>query len=59
MKKRIICKLKEDKQDEFIENYEFQSYKYANKDDCEYCDGRYATAKHNLNILQNGSENDE
>ena len=36
MKKRIKCKLKEDKQDEFIENYEFQSYKYANKDDCYY-----------------------
>ena len=32
---------------------------YLEEDDCEYCDGRYATAKHNLNILQNGSENDE
>ena len=29
---------------------------YLEEDDCEYCDGRYATAKHNLNILQNGSE---
>ena len=27
---------------------------YLEEDDCEYCDGRYATAKHNLNILQNG-----
>lgn len=33
---KIICKLKEDKQDEFIENYDYQSYKYANKDDCYY-----------------------
>ena len=32
---------------------------YLEEDNCEYCDGRYATAKHNLNILQNGSENDE
>ena len=29
-------KLREDKQDEFIENYEYQSYKYANKYDCYY-----------------------
>ena len=29
---------------------------YLEEDDCEYCDGRYATAKHNLNILQNGSD---
>jgi len=33
---KVICKLKEDKQDEFIDNYEFKSYKYANKDDCYY-----------------------
>ena len=30
------CKLREDKQDEFIKNYEYQSYKYTNKDDCYY-----------------------
>ena len=36
MNRKIICKLREDKQDEFIENYEYQSYKYANKDDCYY-----------------------
>lgn len=29
---------------------------YLEEDDCEYCDGRYATAKHNLNILQKGSD---
>ena len=29
---------------------------YLEEDNCEYCDGRYATAKHNLNILQNGSD---
>lgn len=29
---------------------------YLEEDGCEYCDGRYATAKHNLNILQNGSD---
>lgn len=29
---------------------------YLEEDDCEYCDGRYATAKHNLNILQNGDD---
>ena len=34
--KKVICKLKENKQDEFIENYDYQSYKYANKDDCYY-----------------------
>ena len=34
--RKVMCKLKEDKQDEFIENYEFESYKYANKDDCYY-----------------------
>lgn len=32
---------------------------YLEKDNCEYCDGRYATAKHNLNILQNGSDDNE
>lgn len=32
---------------------------YLEEDDCEYCDGRYATAKHNLNILQNGSDDNE
>ena len=36
MNKNMRCKLREDKQDEFIENYEYQSYKYANKDDCYY-----------------------
>lgn len=36
MNKKIRCKLREDKQDEFIKNYEYQSYKYANKDDCYY-----------------------
>ena len=36
MEKEMIYKLREDKQDEFIENYEYQSYKYANKDDCYY-----------------------
>ena len=36
MNKKMRCKLREDKQDEFIENYEYQSYKYANKDDCYY-----------------------
>lgn len=33
---KMRCKLREDKQDDFIENYEYQSYKYANKDDCYY-----------------------
>ena len=32
MNKNMIYKLREDKQDEFIENYEYQSYKYANRD---------------------------
>ena len=32
---------------------------YLEEDNCEYCDGRYATAKHNLNILQNGSDDNE
>lgn len=32
----MIYKLREDKLDEFIENYEYQSYKYANKDDRYY-----------------------
>lgn len=36
MDKKMRCKLREDKQDEFVENYEYQSYKYANKDDCYY-----------------------
>lgn len=36
MNKNMRCKLREDKQDEFIENYEYQSCKYANKDDCYY-----------------------
>ena len=36
MNKNMRCKLREDKQDEFIENYDYQSYKYANKDDCYY-----------------------
>ena len=36
MNKNMRCKLREDKQDEFIENYEYQSYKYANKDDYYY-----------------------
>ena len=36
MNKNMIYKLREDKQGEFIENYEYQSYKYANKDDHYY-----------------------
>ena len=36
MNKNMKCKLREDKHDEFIENYDYQSYKYANKDDCYY-----------------------
>ena len=36
MNKNMRYKLREDKQYEFIENYEYQSYKYANKDDCYY-----------------------
>ena len=36
MDKNIRYKLRVDKQDEFIKNYEYQSYKYANKDDCYY-----------------------
>ena len=29
---------------------------YLEEDNCEYCDGRYATAKHNLNILESKGE---
>ena len=36
MNKNKKNKLRENKKDEFIENYEYQSYKYANKDDCYY-----------------------
>ena len=36
MNKNMRYKLREDKQDEFIKNYEYQSYKYANRDDCYY-----------------------
>ena len=36
MNKNIRYKLRVDKQDEFIENYEYQSYKYANRDDYYY-----------------------
>ena len=36
MNKNMRYKLRVDKQDEFIKNYEYQSYKYANKDDCYY-----------------------
>ena len=36
MNKNIRYKLRVDKQDEFIKNYEYQSYKYANRDDCYY-----------------------
>lgn len=36
MKKEIKCKLKEDKQDEFIEKYDFESYKYAGVEDKYY-----------------------
>lgn len=36
MDKNMIYKLRKDKQDEFIKNYEYQSYEYANKDDCYY-----------------------
>ena len=32
----IRYKLRVNKQDEFIKNYEYQSYKYANRDDCYY-----------------------
>ena len=31
---------------------------YLKEDDCEYCDGRYATANHNLEILSKGETND-
>ena len=27
---------------------------YLKEDDCEYCDGRYVTATHNLEILSKG-----
>ena len=36
MNKNMRYKLRVDKQDECIENYEYQSYKYANRDDCYY-----------------------
>lgn len=36
LNKKIKCKLRWDKQGEFIEKYDFESYKYANKDDCYY-----------------------
>ena len=36
MKKEIKYKLKEDKQDEFIEKYDFESYKYAGVEDKYY-----------------------
>ena len=36
MNKNMRYKLREDKQDEFIKNYEYQSYKYANRDDYYY-----------------------
>ncbi len=36
MNKNMIYKLRKDKQDEFIKNYEYQSYEYANKDNCYY-----------------------
>ena len=36
MNKNMIYKLREDKQDEFIENYDYESYKYANKVNCYY-----------------------
>ena len=36
MNKKMRYKLREDKQDEFIENYEYQSYKYAVQDDHYY-----------------------
>lgn len=36
MDKKMRYKLRKDKRDEFIENYEYKSYKYANKDDCYY-----------------------
>ena len=29
---------------------------YLEEDNCEYCDGRYATANHNLNILESKGE---
>ena len=36
MNKNMRYKLRLDKQDEFIKNYEYQSYNYANSDDCYY-----------------------
>ncbi len=36
MNKNMRYKLRADKYDEFIKNYEYQSYKYANRDDCNY-----------------------
>ena len=36
MDKNIRYKLRVDRQDVFIKNYEYQSYKYANIDDCYY-----------------------
>ena len=34
--KKLKCKLREDKQDEFIEKYDFESYKYAGAEDKYY-----------------------
>lgn len=36
MNKNKRCKLRKDKLDEFIGNCEYQSYKYADRDDCYY-----------------------
>ena len=34
--KKLKCKLREDKQDEFIEKYDLESYKYAGAEDKYY-----------------------
>ena len=36
MNKKLKCKLRYDKQDEFIEKYDFDSYKYAGVEDKYY-----------------------
>ena len=36
MNKKLKCKLRSDKQDEFIEKYDFDSYKYAGVEDKYY-----------------------
>lgn len=36
MNKKLKCKLRDDKQNEFIEKYDFDSYKYAGVEDKYY-----------------------